>query len=346
MAGPEPGRRKDGATALLLIPALLAGLGCASGGAGRRAPAPEPPVAVQEPVAPDDGGGEAGAPEAAPPAEEAAAEEPAESGPVAEEEDPLAPESPAFHKGTDVVVISEGKAPDKKSVSLYEAAQRARRERGEAARQDSSMVITNETLEEQPAGGRISFGRTEDSVAAAEAPSRAAVGEEVEEATGSAESASGEDAAAGSQEEGTVAAEPPLEERDPELYWRTRIRDARLRWREAVEKVEELQGLVEQLRYDFYATDDPWLRDSSIKPAWDRALVDLEEARQEVDFQQRTVAAIQAEGRRAGALPGWLREGLELEPDESRPRRPGELDEHEAIEPVEVEEPDSGGDGR
>jgi hypothetical protein len=134
-----------------------------------------------------------------------------------------------------------------------------------------------------------------------------------------------------------ATAEPSLEQRNPELYWRTRIRDARLRWRESVERAEELAGLVGQLRYDFYATDDPWLRDSSIKPAWDRTLADLEEARQEVDFQRRTVEAILEEGRRTGALPGWLREGLELEPDEEMLRRPAPFDEHRAIEPVETD---------
>jgi hypothetical protein len=246
-------------------------------------------------------------------------------------------------------VISEGgKVTDPDDVSLYEASRRARRERGEEpAGSDGALVITNRTLEDQTPPGRISFGTTERKIATGSPP----VAPEPEEsaAPGDAEAppeAVGEDGEEnGEAAAETAAAEPPLEERNPELYWRSRIREARLRWREAVAQVEELQGLAEQLRYDFYATDDPWLRDSSIKPAWDRTLVDLEESRQEVDFQRRTVEAILLEGRRSGALPGWLREGLELEPDEARLRRPALFDEHEAIEPVEVEDEDGAGDG-
>lgn len=344
MAGSDGPRRTASLLPIAAPLVLGAALACASGGSPKPEPVMPEPASVQEPMSPEPMSPEeeasepadAALPEEEPvptdgdlPADEAAAQTPAE----------------APHKATDVVVISEGKAPDDAPVGLYEAAQEARRERGEAPRRSGSIVVTNETLEQHEPGGQISYGRTEESVPAAQpsATPPATAGEAREPSPADTTGATG-----GEGEAGTTAptAERPLEERNPELYWRNRIREARLRWREAVEKVDELEGLSEQLRYDFYATDDPWLRDSSIKPAWDRTLVDLEEARQEVEFQKRTVEAILNEGRHAGALPGWLREGLELEPEETDRHRPGTFDEHSAIEPVEMEDDDDadGGD--
>lgn len=318
-------RRRAVARGLPVLLLLGAGLACASGGASERGV--EGPATVQEPLTPPDSA-EAPAPVAAevPTADETPSTD------AAPDEAGAEPSRP----GAGVVVIAEGGQPEAEAVSLYEASERARRERAAAAgRTGSSVTITNETLEQHAAGGRISIGRSEESVAAAPAAEPAAEGEA---STAAAPEGEGAEAPAGEGSAAPAGAERSLEERNPELYWRTRAREARLRWREAVEKVEELQGLAEQLRYDFYATDDPWRRDSSIKPAWDRTLVDLEEARQDVDFQRRTLEAVLTEGRRSGALPGWLREGLELEPDETRIRRPAAFDEHDAIEPVEVED--------
>lgn len=340
-------RRAAAARGLPLLLLLGAGLACASGGAPERGV--ETPASVQEPLTPPPSAEEPAA--AAEAQEEVPEEEAQEEAQEASEEAPEEPDAPGAerpHPGTGVVVISEGRATEEETLSLYEASERARRERaGAAPRSGSSLTITNETLEQHAAGGRISFGGGQEAVAAEEEETAGEPGAAEEPAEEGSEPAA--EPATGGADEQTAAAERPLEQRNPELYWRDRVREARLRWREAVERVEELQGLAEQLRYDFYATDDPWLRDSSIKPAWDRTLVELEEARQDVDFQRRTVEAVLLEGRRSGALPGWLREGLELEPDESRIRRPAAFDEHEAIEPVEAEDDDadeeSPGDG-
>ena len=50
------------------------------------------------------------------------------------------------------------------------------------------------------------------------------------------------------------------------------------------------------------------------------------------------VAAFLEEGRRAGALPGWLREGIELEPEPVLVEVDG-IVEHEAEEPTIYEPP-------
>ena len=135
-----------------------------------------------------------------------------------------------------------------------------------------------------------------------------------------------------------------------EAYWRDRGYDIRLAWKEAGERIEELEGDVFNLRMRFYAEDDPFYRDAQIKPAWDHAIEELNRAREEVDLKQQELAEFMEEGRVAGALPGWLREGIELEPVQteeegvgiSRPGEPDLMDE-EITDPVVA--PDPGGDG-
>lgn len=99
-----------------------------------------------------------------------------------------------------------------------------------------------------------------------------------------------------------------------ESYWRQRGREIRQRWRNTVDQIPALEAKVGELRTKFYATDDPFVRDGQVKPEWDRALGDLEEARFRSARGADEVLAFLEEGRKAGALPGWLREGSELEP--------------------------------
>ncbi|MEE2778501.1 MAG: hypothetical protein VYE73_17250 [Acidobacteriota bacterium] len=115
-----------------------------------------------------------------------------------------------------------------------------------------------------------------------------------------------------------------------EEQWRTRGLDLRLRWKEAVEAISELEGDAARLRRRFYDEDDPFYRDNEIKPAWDRAIERLETARTDVRLRQEALDDYLVEGRQAGALPGWLSEGVELEPprvredDDQADRRRGE----------------------
>jgi hypothetical protein len=59
---------------------------------------------------------------------------------------------------------------------------------------------------------------------------------------------------------------------------------------------------------DFYSWDDGAYRDGVIKPAWDKAREDLATARRELPLAERTLDDLPDRARRAGALPGWLRE--------------------------------------
>jgi hypothetical protein len=119
-----------------------------------------------------------------------------------------------------------------------------------------------------------------------------------------------------------------------EAYWRRRGLDIRSRWRKASEDVERLEKDAAELRRRFYSQDDPAVRDAQIKPEWDRTLELIDKARLEIAASKAELEAFMEEGRRAGALPGWLREGAEQEP-EKKPEPPSPT---EAIEPPVLKE--------
>ena len=211
------------------------------------------------------------------------------------------PDQPA----SSLIVIEDEKPAPISEQSLFAASQAEKERREEAG--PSKVTITNKNLKEY-AIGNLSFT-------------------EEEENTPTDPAADGG---------------PPLaaELLADETYWRTRIRDVRLDWRESVELVNELEEAASALRTRFYAEDDPFYRDGEIKPAWDRTLDRLAEARTNAVKLEDDVNEILEEGRRAGALPGWLREGLELEPERIQEPNPTEV-EHYSIEPKVVDE--SGG---
>ena len=120
-----------------------------------------------------------------------------------------------------------------------------------------------------------------------------------------------------------------------ETYWRERGLEIRKNWREAADHVVELEGKAEELRRKFYAADDPYVRDSQIKPEWDHTLDELDATRREAERSELELERYLNEGREAGAFPGWLREGSDLEPARTVTKAP----DAEPTEPVVVEEP-------
>ena len=81
------------------------------------------------------------------------------------------------------------------------------------------------------------------------------------------------------------------------------------------------------------------MRDGQVKPDWDHALADLEEARYRAARGAEEVATFLEEGRRAGALPGWLREGAELEPEPVLETTDGTQPGNEPREPTIYDQP-------
>lgn len=218
---------------------------------------------------------------------------------------PTPPPSLTPRRDTTLIVIDDPQA-EEDPTSLVEAARRAREERGMA--EPSRVVITNENLSEL-ATGQVTMANPESS----------ADGEVAEDS------------------------EAPTTGNLREDYWRQGVLDLRRRLRQATDETEELDGQIARLRTRFYAEDDPYVRDGQIKPAWDEALERQRQTREELVATRRELEEFLERGRREGALPGWLREGIELEPEvESAPEEEeettiGGLSRHRPAEPEVVE---------
>jgi hypothetical protein len=198
------------------------------------------------------------------------------------------------------VVVDPG-GEDGSSVTLVEAA-RAERERRAHAGQPVA-VINDKTLPKYAAKGQITVADTKDKKgpAAAAAPSS-----------------------------GAPAA-------DDEPYWRGRALEIRQRWRRAADDVQELEQKSTELRQKFYLESDTFTRDNQIKPEWDRVLDKLRQARLDAEAAQKELAQFLEEGRTAGVMPGWLREGEEEEP--KQPKKKEATPPAQSIEPPVIESP-------
>ncbi len=221
-----------------------------------------------------------------------------------------------------LIVVSPGGQAAATSVAELSRASRAERQR----HGDRSVgELTDENLAELSKRGEVTF----------------AGDGSVEEASGDED---GTDADGESPAEGATVADAEAGTESPcdETCWRRRAYELRQAWHEATDEVARLEEEAADLRWRFYAEDDPWVRDSQVKPAWDRVLDRLRGKRDEADRYAERVAELMDRGRRAGALPGWLREGVELEPQRPDPYRerngPRQPTSVEPMEPTVVDE--------
>ncbi len=99
-----------------------------------------------------------------------------------------------------------------------------------------------------------------------------------------------------------------------EQYWRSRALELRMSWRRTIDRLTELELESAALRQQFYAEDDPYLRDSQLKPAWDRVLDRVDQLRDQAARYEQELDVLIAEGQRVGTPQGWLNQGWELEP--------------------------------
>ena len=93
-----------------------------------------------------------------------------------------------------------------------------------------------------------------------------------------------------------------------EEKWRELSRQTRQRVADSQERVARLEGETKKLENDFYSWDDGLYRDNVIKPAWDKKREELETARRDLESAQKDLADLPEKARKAGALPGWIRE--------------------------------------
>jgi len=93
-----------------------------------------------------------------------------------------------------------------------------------------------------------------------------------------------------------------------EAEWRERARAVRKRVEDAKERIPQLEAETKKLESDFYAWDDGQYRDGIIKPAWDKKREEVEAAKRDLADAERELADLPEKARKAGALPGWIRE--------------------------------------
>lgn len=87
--------------------------------------------------------------------------------------------------------------------------------------------------------------------------------------------------------------------------------------------VPQLDGEVNRLRTAFYSTDDFGTRDGVIKPAWDKALADWQQAKADLEEARSLPGQVLDAARHDDALPGWFRGLPEPGPTLNKPRLPG-----------------------
>ena len=73
-------------------------------------------------------------------------------------------------------------------------------------------------------------------------------------------------------------------------------------------EIAQLESDSKQLETDFYRWDDGQYRDRVIKPAWDKKREELETRRRQLVDAEADLADLPEKARKAGALPGWIRE--------------------------------------
>jgi hypothetical protein len=299
--------RASGPGAALVLALGLAAGGWACSGAPEAA-APEPAL-VGDAGATAEAQGEAAALGSKSAGETPAAQPVPEPAPstAAEAEPSGAPPAPARPADPTVILIERAE-PEKRPTTLFEAAEAARAQRAKSG-SSARISVTDKNLHEFQGEG-LTFAEAKPAAPAEE-----------------------------TAEDGVEVVEP---ERG-EAYWRARVRDLRLRLREGVDELAELEERAGSLRRSFYAEDDPHVRDGEIKPAWDRVLDRTAAIRQAIGGLQEELGLVVEEGRLAGALPGWLREGIELEPEpEELPKARERI--HDPAEPeiLDLREPPGG----
>lgn len=220
-----------------------------------------------------------------------------------------APPKPEPARDDTPVVVDPGGGEAGRPVSLVEAARAERERRAHAG--EPVAVINDKTLPKYAAKGQITVADPKEKKDAAAAPPQGAGTEPVRD----------------------------------EPYWRGRALDIRQRWRQAADDVEELEQRSAELRQKFYLESDDFARDNQIKPEWDRVLDKLRQARLDVETAKKELAELLEQGRAAGALPGWLREGEDEEPEPPK-KEEEETPPAQAIDAPILEPPPAGGGRR
>lgn len=197
------------------------------------------------------------------------------------------------HTAVPAVVVDAGTEEGGPPPSLIEASKAEKERRASSTK--AGTVINDKTLPRYASKGQITVM----------APPR-------DKKKGSA-------AKAGAAEPATPASSGDVHD---EAYWRGRGLEIRQRWRQSADEVKALEQKSTELRQKFYMENDLFVRDNRIKPDWDRVLDRLRQARLDTEAARQELSDFLEEGRRAGVLAGWLRDGEDDEPGQASGKGP------------------------
>lgn len=182
------------------------------------------------------------------------------------------------------------------ALMLMSAAQAGAQSLGDVARQEEARrksvggagkVYTNDRLQPAPP-----------SSASPAVPAAAA--KPAEPATG--DTAAKPETSGGASAGAAVGAEPPKTEEE----WRKRMADARDAVARSQTFIDALQSRINALNTDFENRDDPAQR-GAVAADRQKATIEMDRVKKEMEQQQKAIKAIQDEARRAGVPAGWTR---------------------------------------
>ena len=107
---------------------------------------------------------------------------------------------------------------------------------------------------------------------------------------------------------GAPAAAAKPEPAKDQAHWSGRMKEARDKQQRNQMFADSLQTRINSLTTDFVNRDDP-AQKAKIETDRKAALAELDRVKKDIDDQNKAIAAIEEEARRAGVPAGWLRPG-------------------------------------
>lgn len=93
-----------------------------------------------------------------------------------------------------------------------------------------------------------------------------------------------------------------------EEYWRARKQETDSRVKDAQARVDQIQSEINSLTQAFYAESDGVAQRPLIETERIERIKELEAAKKELEEARAASEGLEDEARRAGALPGWIRD--------------------------------------
>lgn len=106
----------------------------------------------------------------------------------------------------------------------------------------------------------------------------------------------------------STAKKPEPDPTQTEEYWRGRKQEVDARVQDAQTRVEQLQTEINSLTQAFYAEGDGVAQRPLIETERIERIKELEAAKEALQNARSDAEGLEDEARRAGALPGWLRD--------------------------------------